>query len=214
MEDGPMSGNRRMEIEHHIPEDELERLIEETDDDHILRRLIFVKNLYHGDSLAEAADRVGRSAATGSRWANQWNDGGLDELAPDFGGGRPPKLDEAQQEELREILAAGDSWTTQEIRTILSDQFDVSYHPNYLSRFLRSLGLRYAIPRPNRPDRPENAAEILEDRVDEAVEKSETPHNKRESDEDGGWIVDDDIETDGGSVVGFFRHCIATTDRQ
>lgn len=50
-----------MEIERHIPEDELDRMIDETKDGHLLRRLIFVKSLYQGDTLEEAADRVGRS---------------------------------------------------------------------------------------------------------------------------------------------------------
>lgn len=209
-----MSGNRRMEIERHIPADELDRLIEETEDDHLLRRLIFVKNLYQGDPLAEAAERVGRSDATASRWANQWNNGGLDELAPDFGGGRPPKLDEDEQEELVEILADDGPWTTQEIRQILDEEFDVSYHPNYLSRFLRSLGLRYSTPRPERPSRPDNAEQILQDRVDDALDDGEMPQNKRESDSDGGWTVEDDIRTDGGTVIGFFRRSVAATDRQ
>lgn len=209
-----MPGNRRMEIERHIPEDELDRLIDETEDDHMLRRLIFVKNLYHGDSLEEAADRVGRSDATASRWANQWNDGGLEELAPDFGGGRPPKLDENEQAELVEILADDGPWTTQEIRQLLDERFNVSYHPNYLSRFLRSLGLRYATPRPERPSRPDNAEEILRDRVDDALDDDETPQNKRENDSDGGWTIDEDIRTDGGTVIGFFRRSVAATDRQ
>lgn len=209
-----MSSNRRFEVDHHIPESELDEMISDAKDDHLLRRLLFIKNLYHGDTLAEAADRVGRSAATGSRWANQWNDGGLDELAPDFGGGRPPKLDEDEQEQLLEILADDGPWTTHEIRYILTEEFGVSYHPNYLSRFLRSLGLRYAVPRPERPDRPENAAEILGDRVDEAIEESDAPHNRREGDSEGGWAVDDDVETDGGTVVGFFRRRVASTDGQ
>ena len=74
----------------------------------------------------------------------------------------------------------------------------------YLSEFLKELGLSYAIPRTKRPSRPENAEEVLDERVDDALaEDTDEPHNKREDDADEGWVVDDDICTDGGTVVGF-----------
>jgi hypothetical protein len=86
-------------------------------------------------------------------------------------------------------------------------KFNVEYHPNYLPTFLDELGLHYAIPRTKRPDRPENAEEILDERVEYAFDEDshDSPHNKREDDEaDEDWDADDDICTDGGTVVGFF----------
>jgi transposase len=44
-----------------------------------------MKNLYRGDSIPEAADREGGSAAIGDRWATAWNEGGLEALMPEFG---------------------------------------------------------------------------------------------------------------------------------
>ena len=62
----------------------------------------------------------------------------------------------------------------------------------------------YAIPRTKRPLRPDNAEEILDERVENAFdENTMQPHNKREGDDPEGWVVDDDICTDGGTVVGF-----------
>jgi len=208
-----MGKERRKEIERHLTEEELDALLSEADDEHVLRRIIFVKSLYKGDTLEEAADRVGRSDATASRWANQWNHGGMEELAPDFGGGRPPKLDEQEQERFLDLLAEDEPWTSQEIQQLLDQEFDVEFHPDYLSSFLRSLGLKYAKPRPQRPSRPENADEILEDRLDDAVEESDEPQNHRESDKSGRWTLDKDVSTDGGTVVGFFRRGMAATDR-
>lgn len=101
-----MTRARRKEIEHHLSEDELDAPIADTKVDHILRRLLFVKNLYKGDTLEEAADRVSRSDATATRWAKLWNEGGMDALAPNFGVGRPPKLDEADQQRLLELLGS------------------------------------------------------------------------------------------------------------
>lgn len=75
-DDVPLMGqDRRKEITHHLPEEKLDELLRDAEDEHKLRRLGFVKNLYKGDTIAEAADREGRSAATGGRWADAWNEG-------------------------------------------------------------------------------------------------------------------------------------------
>ena len=199
-----MERSRRKEIKRHLTEEEIDELLREAEDDHHLRRLGFLKNLYQGDSIPEAADREGRSATTGGRWADAWNEDGLEGLMPSFGGGRPPKLDEDEQEELVEMLRDGQPWKSQEIQHLLQEEFGVSYSPNYLGTFLRELGLSYAKPRPKRPHRPENPDEILEERVDDALDEDDQPHNKREGEDEEGWIVEDDICTDGGTVLGFF----------
>jgi len=200
-----MERSRRKEVKYHLSEKEIDELLRDAEDEHRLRRLGFLKNLYQGDSIPEAADREGRSATTGGRWVDAWNEGGLEGLMPSFGGGRPPKLDEDEQDKLLERLREGQPWKSQEIQHLLQEEFDVSYSPNYLGTFLRELGLSYAKPRPKRPNRPENPEEILEERVEDALdEEQDEPHNKREGDDEDGWVVDDDIYTDGGTVVGFF----------
>lgn len=199
-----MGRDRRKEITHHFDEDTLDEKLREASDEHRLRRLGFLKNLYQGDTIAEAADREGRSESTGDRWAAAWNEEGLAGLMPDFAGGRPPKLDDDQQQELLDMLREGQPWKAQEIHHLLAEEFDVEFHPDYLGTFLRNLGLSYAKPRPRRPDRPDDAEEILDERVDRALADSEQPHNKRDGDDDEGWVLDDDVCTDGGTVVGFF----------
>lgn len=201
-----MGTSRRKEINHHLSEEKLDEKLAEADDDEMVRRLSFVKNLYRGDTIKEAAARVGRSESTGDRWAEAWNEGGLEGLAPSFGGGRPPKLTEKEREQLLEILRAGQPWKSQEMQHLLNEEFDIEYHPNYLSDFLRNLGLSYSIPRPKRPSRPENAQEILDERLDEALDQTEDdePYNKRHDDAEGGWTLDDDVRTDGGTLIGFF----------
>ena len=205
-EESSMSGDRRKDIVEHLSEDDLDRLLSEADDPKVVRRLTFVKNLYEGDTLAEAARRVGKSESTGSRWARRWNEGGLGLLTPNFGDGRPPKLGENEQQELLELLRDGQPWKPQEIQHLLNEEFDVEYHPVYLSEFLDNLGLSYSIPRTKRPSRPEDAEDLLDERVADALneEDCDEPHNKRADDDDEGWVVDDDIRTDGGTVMGFF----------
>jgi len=73
------------------------------------------------------------------------------------------------------MLREGQPWKSQEIRHLLKQEFDVEYHPDYLGKFLRGLGLSYAKPRPKRPWRPENPEEILEERVDDALDEDDQP---------------------------------------
>ncbi len=115
-----MSGSRRFDVEEHLSEEELDTAINEAqkaDETRLVRRLCFVKNLYAGDLLEEAAKRVGVSQANSSRWAHAWNDDGVDGLRPSFGGGRPPKLTPEQFDELCDILEEEQPWTLQEIHT-------------------------------------------------------------------------------------------------
>jgi transposase len=199
-----MSGDRRKEIVRHLSEDDLDRLLTESTDEKLTERLIFIKRLYKGATLEDAADDVGRSSATGTRWARRWNKGGLGLLMPNFGGGRPPKLGEEQQERLLELLREGQPWKKQEIQHLINEEFDVEFHPGHLTTFLEKLGLSYAIPRTKRPSRPENAEEILDERVGDAFDEgSDEPHNKRDGDDEEGWVVDEEIRTDGGTVLGF-----------
>jgi len=124
-----MRGDRRIEIVRHLSEEDLNRLLSEADDDKIVRRPIFVKNLYEGDILEEAANRVGKSQSTSSRWARRWNEGGLGLLTPSFGGLPAPKLGEDEQEELLELLREGQPWKSQDVQYLLNEKFDVEYHP-------------------------------------------------------------------------------------
>ncbi len=181
-----MDRSRRTEIERHLPEAEIDELLRETEDDRRLRRIGFVKNLYRGDTISEAAGREGRSPATGTRWARAWNEGGFDELMPNFGGGRPPKLDEDERDELVELLRDDQPWKSEAVRRLLKEEFDVEYHPNYLGTFLRNLGLSYVDSSTARPHQPETVGERV---------GSGRSSNERRS-ESGGWVVDEDDPTD------------------
>ena len=165
-----MVTGRRKEIERHLSEDDMNARLRDADDPEMVRRLGFIKNLYQGDTLGDAADREGMSQPTGARWAARWNDGGLDELAPDHGGGRPSKLTASERQQLRELLETEKPLTTRAFHDLIEERFDVTYHPNSIYELLRSLNVHSAEPRPQRPERPDNDGETPEDRPDEALE--------------------------------------------
>ncbi len=102
-----MTGGEK-EIVRHLSEDDLDHLLTETGNQKVSKRLTFVKRLYKGATLEDAADDVGMPQSTESRWAKLWNKGGLGLLAPSFGGGRPLKLTEQQRARLLDLLEEGE----------------------------------------------------------------------------------------------------------
>ena len=125
----------------------------------ILRKLLFIKVLYAGKSVPQAADEVGVSKVTGYAWLDEWNEKGLEGLKPNYGGGRPSELSEGQKEELKAILKERDDWTTREVRELIKEKFGVEYSLRHVSRILRSLGMKYAKPYQYDYRKPENAKE-------------------------------------------------------
>ena len=91
----------------HLSEGELDRLQAEADEIKEYKRLIFLKRLYDGATLAAAAEDVGISQATASNWVTRWNEGGLGKLTLNFGDSRPSNLDETEQQQLVERLREG-----------------------------------------------------------------------------------------------------------
>lgn len=190
-----MSEDQQPPIERHLTEEELDGAIDEAEqanEPRLVRRLCFIKNLYAGDAPEEAATRVGMSQSTSSRWRRAWNEHGVDGLRPSFGGGRPPKLSDAERTRLKQLLQAEQPWTTPEVKLLIEEEFDVSYSQRHLARLLKSFDMSYAIPRPESPNRPDDADEQLEERLNETL-------SELTDDED----EEDDVVTDGGTVVGF-----------
>ncbi len=186
-----MKSSSRGRLVKHLAEAELDQAIEKAqkaDETRLVRRLCFVKNLYQGDTREQAGNRVGISRSTTRRWACAWNDGGVEGLRPGFGGGRPPKLSSEQFEELCEILESDQPWTPTQIHTLIKDRYGVTYHPAHLSRKLREAGMNYAKPRPMDPRHPDDAEEILAERLDQAL--GEEAHEEKD---------------DEPVVFGFFR---------
>ncbi len=89
---GRVMTGRDTVIVRHLSEDDLDRLLTQTDSEKVSKRLTFVTRLSKGATLADAADDVGMSQSTGSQWTTLWNNGGLGLLAPSFGGGSLSRL--------------------------------------------------------------------------------------------------------------------------
>lgn len=114
-------------------------------------------------SRAAIARQLGVSRMAVTKWATALETGGLRRLRRHAATGRPAKLDRDQQRQLKRLikrgaLAAGfesDRWTLARVRQLISREFEVGYHRNYLNRLLRKLGLSPQVPLPRAVERDE-----------------------------------------------------------
>lgn len=112
-------------------------------------------------SQAEIARRLGVSRMTVSEWARRVATGGRRQLWSRKASGCPPKLTRPQQRELKRAVKRGaraagfstDRWTLKRIQRLIKCLFHVTYHPNYLNRLLRRLGLSPQMPLPRAIER-------------------------------------------------------------
>ena len=87
-------------------------------------------------------------------WIGAWNEYGDEGLLEGHRSGRPAQLSAAQRERLADILDSGPVahglntgvWTSPLIAQIIEEEFDVSYHPGHVRRFLKALD--FSVQRP------------------------------------------------------------------
>src|SRR5258708_27142579 len=107
-------------------------------------------------SQAEISRQLGVSRATVSDWAKTIEAKGMRGLRKRKAAGSQSKLSTAQKQKLKRMLDRGalaygfatDRWTLVRVRQLIWQEFDVSYHPNYLNRLLRQLGFSPQKPLP------------------------------------------------------------------
>ena len=168
-----MSKQNRVSVKRHISVKELRRLIRLEKDKRVHERLLFIHHLYMGASVPDACEFMCIALQSGYNWLKAWNQAGYTGLKPRFGGGRPPKLTPEHREMLREALGSKDHWLIGEVRDLIARRFNVEYSQRQVTRILRELGMHYYKPYPEDSRRPENAEEVLQERLDEALRKVE-----------------------------------------
>ncbi len=152
----------KIEIEHHMTVEELDRQIKSLEKDvKVLNRLHFIRNRYFGDSVDVAASKSGVTKRVGYIWQERWNEEGYDGLIPKYGGGRPSQLSDEDKKELKEMLSKRDDWTTQEVKKLIKDEFGPDFSEKHVRTILRDLGLKFAKPYPQDYRRPSDAEEQL-----------------------------------------------------
>ena len=116
-----------------------EKLRAETDG-RIRPRLIFLNAMAnHGISYEEASDICGISMSTGYVWIRKWNDEGYDGLNDKkTRTGRPPRLNDENMKQLKEILKSRTYWTTKDVVNEIKAHFDVDLSEDQVIKILRN----------------------------------------------------------------------------
>jgi len=157
-----MSRQEEIPIQRLMHIEELNRMIKSVEKDvKILKRLYFIKFRYNGDSVEKASEKVGVTKRIGYIWQNRWNEKGYEGIIPRYAGGRPSKISEQQKKELEQILRRKESWTTKEIKDVISREFSVDYSLKQIYIILRDMGMNFGKPYPRDYRRPPNAEEML-----------------------------------------------------
>jgi len=152
----------QISIKRHLTAEELEKRIKDLKKDgEILRRLYFVKSRYMGENVGKAAEIIGISKNEAYIWQRRWNEQGYEGLIPQYAGGRPSKLCLENLNKLKERLGQKSTWTTDEVRMLIHNEFGVEYTLKQIRIILKKFNMNYAKPLTQDYRRPVNAEEIL-----------------------------------------------------
>ncbi len=156
-----MSRKEEIHIDKDLSQEELLKMIKTEKDPKILRRLYFIKFRFEGDSIQEAAKKIGITKRVGYIWQDRWNEEGYKGLIPRYAGGRPSKLTDQQKAELERMLRQKDSWTSREVRDLIIKEFSVTYTIKQILEIAKKMGMKFSKPYQRDYRRPIDAEGIL-----------------------------------------------------
>ena len=121
----------------------------------VWRRARAVFGYIEGRRVVDLAAEAGVTRGSVNRWLQWYEAMGLDGLLTETAPGPTPKLSEAQQSELCELIEAGPEaagyssgvWTGPMIGDLIEQRFGVRYHNHHVPRLLHGLGFSVQRPR-------------------------------------------------------------------
>ncbi len=148
-------------IERNMTTEDLDRLIKSLErSTRMLKRLLFIRCRYDGDSVEEATARIGITKMMGYEWQDRWNREGYRGLIPRYARKGPSKLSPEQKDRLRNMLKSG-SYTTQQVRDLIREKFGVDYSMKQVWVILRRWRMHHARPYVHDRRRPDDAGDAL-----------------------------------------------------
>lgn len=98
---------------------------------------------------SEVARELCVHVRTVEKWVAGFRENGEASLTLGASGGRPPKLNEQQREQLKQALLrcptdhgfVTQAWTLPRVATLIQQLFDVQYHPDHVGKLLGRLGM-------------------------------------------------------------------------
>ena len=149
------------QIERKMSDDDLNRLIKSLErSTKVLKKLLFVRYRYDGDSVEVASRKLGVTKMMGYLWQERWNHDGYKGLIPKYARKGPSKMSPEQKESLKGKLKDG-QFTTTQVRDMIRNQFGIEYTMKQVWVILKKMNMRHAKPYPHDRRRPNNADDIL-----------------------------------------------------
>lgn len=146
-------------IERKMPEDDLKRLIMSLEGStKMLKRLLFIRYRYNGDSVEIASRKIGITKMMDYLWQERWNLDRYKGLIQRYARKGPSKMTLEQKTSLKERLKNG-QYTTAQVREIIKNEYEIEYTMKQVWVILK--GMRHAKPYPHDHRRPDDAENIL-----------------------------------------------------
>jgi putative transposase len=127
---------------------ELEELYRGEEDPDVRERLLLVLRV-EGDGMvpARVAKELHRSKFWTSFWLRRYREEGVSGLDDKPREGRPPKLSEDVQAEIRrEISSRKQGWTTDQVSQLIAEKGKVKYHFTHVYRLMHRWGFKEKVP--------------------------------------------------------------------
>ena len=137
---------------------DLEQAIKASKDRHMTRRLDTIRLLLQGNPYPLAVEYSMKDVRTVRRWVVKWNESGIDGLATKPGRGRKPKINATQGKMIAAVLDHPEAfkethWTLVKLQGTIKRALAVEFGYSTFTRWVRRLGYRRLVPRPESPDR-------------------------------------------------------------
>ena len=100
-----------------------------------------------------------------NRWANACSEGGINNLKPDFNGGRPPQLTNHQKLYFGNHLYLNQGMSMTEAQKYLNKKYDLNFSLTHVINIVDGLGFNYRAHRPEFIEAPENKEELLKESI-------------------------------------------------
>ena len=138
-----------------------------------------IEAVQNGIPKSTIADAYGVNRLTIYRWLERFEAEGAEGLERKAGSGRPRKLEELTEEELRTIVLQNasqfgfetDLWTVGRLRRVIQEEFEIDLSNNTVWRRLREAGLTY--------QKPEREYYEIDEATREAWLKNDVPKIRR-----------------------------------
>jgi len=130
-------------------------------------RLLAVSLFFEGENRAKIARRLNTARGSVNKWVSSYLDNGLEGLDNKPYSGRPAKLTEKQQHQVKEFVLKhtlsdnGGRLIAADIQEYISSQFNVNYQLGNVYRLLHSLNLSWITSRSKHPKQSVEAQEAF-----------------------------------------------------